>query len=715
MEKYCPKCGRVYKGKNSKAKFCMFCATPLKKRESRIPFSRNIRDKVFKRDGYRCVRCGASNKEKRLEVDHIIPISRGGTNDMDNLQTLCWECNKDKGAVVPDLGSKNDIEIKGNELKTLNRVLEENKNKLNAATNENDRKKYANKINQLEKNIFPVRKELDELKNKYPKERRIDEVKIKKIEKEILFTKLHVELSSREKSILKNHFNLNSLTNEAMLKRICEKYTEEEIFNIIENSNSIPPKTLNKSMTTHKTLDKSITFNMLPLISSELSLNTTSSKQTIINHLINNFNNTEINALIDKVKSKLYKYNTSFNKIEKSILKKHYHLNVSDDKLIQFMIKNDYSIEELKNTIKLSYKNIFQQYYNQLDEYQQYLVSVRFKYPENDFVDFLVINKFSLEKLKEELNKTKLEQFDKIYNSLNDTKKSLIERYSTVHASNFDLIDYFYKNKFNLDKTDELVELSKKRLFRDIHQDLNGHEMYLLKYTFENDYDLIIFMIEHEYSIKSLMEKLQLTEKQNSLLKKYFSISTDQQMRKYLTENKLTFKSLVELTANYKKYLYDEFDKNLNSYYEPILYNVIPLKLNSKEELIDYLIYEDYNVDSMKHLIRKSMFNCYDKISDEYSQSWLCYKLNITPSDKTKLYDFLFNNEYTISNLKQLIEQSEKEIIHKLKTEIDFLTVKLMTKDLNLSNSKIGLISYLMENYTVDNIKELVKRYNITL
>lgn len=117
----------------------------------------------------------------------------------------------------------------------------------------------------------------------------------------------------------------------------------------------------------------------------------------------------------------------------------------------------------------------------------------------------------------------------------------------------------------------------------------------------------------------------------------------------------------------------------------------------------------------MKHLIREKMFCCYDKISNEYSQSWLCYKFNITPSDKTKLYDFIFNNEYTLSNIKQLIEQSEKEIINKLKSEIDFYTVKLMTNDLNLLNSKNGLISYLMENYTFDRIKELVKHYNIIL
>ena len=65
--------------------------------------------------------------------------------------------------------------------------------------------------------------------------------------------------------------------------------------------------------------------------------------------------------------------------------------------------------------------------------------------------------------------------------------------------------------------------------------------------------------------------------------------------------------------------------------------------------------------------------------------------------------------------LEQLIEQSEKEIINKLKSKIDFYKVKLMSNDLNLPNSKNGLISCLMENYTVDHIKEFIKCYDIAL
>lgn len=59
----------------------------------RTPFTKSIRHEVFKRDDYRCVECGATNQDVRLHVDHIIPVSQGGSDELDNLQTLCEDCN----------------------------------------------------------------------------------------------------------------------------------------------------------------------------------------------------------------------------------------------------------------------------------------------------------------------------------------------------------------------------------------------------------------------------------------------------------------------------------------------------------------------------------------------------------------------------------------------------------------------------------------------
>lgn len=63
---------------------------------ARIPIPPSLRIKVFIRDGFRCVYCGATSRESRLEIDHVIPVAEGGTNHIDNLVTCCFPCNRGK-------------------------------------------------------------------------------------------------------------------------------------------------------------------------------------------------------------------------------------------------------------------------------------------------------------------------------------------------------------------------------------------------------------------------------------------------------------------------------------------------------------------------------------------------------------------------------------------------------------------------------------------
>lgn len=63
---------------------------------ARKPISKKLRFEVFKRDGFTCQYCGKSAPEVVLEVDHIKPVSKGGTNDILNLITSCFECNRGK-------------------------------------------------------------------------------------------------------------------------------------------------------------------------------------------------------------------------------------------------------------------------------------------------------------------------------------------------------------------------------------------------------------------------------------------------------------------------------------------------------------------------------------------------------------------------------------------------------------------------------------------
>ena len=64
----------------------------------RKPLSKKIRFEVFKRDKFTCQYCGKSAPDVVLHVDHIKPVSKGGTNDIMNLITSCQDCNLGKGA-----------------------------------------------------------------------------------------------------------------------------------------------------------------------------------------------------------------------------------------------------------------------------------------------------------------------------------------------------------------------------------------------------------------------------------------------------------------------------------------------------------------------------------------------------------------------------------------------------------------------------------------
>jgi uncharacterized protein YdaU (DUF1376 family) len=61
---------------------------------------RRFRDLVLDRDGHTCVYCGAFSVP--LQLDHVIPRSRGGVDTPDNLVACCKPCNTSKGAPTPD-------------------------------------------------------------------------------------------------------------------------------------------------------------------------------------------------------------------------------------------------------------------------------------------------------------------------------------------------------------------------------------------------------------------------------------------------------------------------------------------------------------------------------------------------------------------------------------------------------------------------------------
>ena len=59
----------------------------------RKKISKELRVQVLIRDKFKCRMCGRSRDEVSLHVDHILPVAKGGTDEISNLATLCSDCN----------------------------------------------------------------------------------------------------------------------------------------------------------------------------------------------------------------------------------------------------------------------------------------------------------------------------------------------------------------------------------------------------------------------------------------------------------------------------------------------------------------------------------------------------------------------------------------------------------------------------------------------
>jgi len=114
----CVVCGATYIGKQVNC-MCSSCAKKRNKERKKnqkrkrralirgaskgIAFS--YKD-IFKRDNWKCKLCGCNVQKKDIyadnaaELDHIIPVAKGGTDIPSNLQTLCFDCNRGKGVKI---------------------------------------------------------------------------------------------------------------------------------------------------------------------------------------------------------------------------------------------------------------------------------------------------------------------------------------------------------------------------------------------------------------------------------------------------------------------------------------------------------------------------------------------------------------------------------------------------------------------------------------
>lgn len=129
---------------------------------SRKSLSKKIRFDVFKRDDFTCAYCGGKPPGSVLEIDHIEPVSKGGENDIDNLITACFDCNRGKSdrlltSIPQTINEKAELQREKEE------QLKEFK-KLKAAVKRRATKDI-NKIEEVFETYYPDRCFTEEFKN----------------------------------------------------------------------------------------------------------------------------------------------------------------------------------------------------------------------------------------------------------------------------------------------------------------------------------------------------------------------------------------------------------------------------------------------------------------------------------------------------------------------------------------------------------------------
>ena len=70
-------------------------------KKKRRKYSDEERRIIYNKSGGRCELCGVRLLFEEMTVDHIIPLSMGGEDSMDNLQTACYACNQFKRNILP--------------------------------------------------------------------------------------------------------------------------------------------------------------------------------------------------------------------------------------------------------------------------------------------------------------------------------------------------------------------------------------------------------------------------------------------------------------------------------------------------------------------------------------------------------------------------------------------------------------------------------------
>lgn len=489
MEKYCPKCSQK---RNSRSHFCDICGTPLEEREGRIKLPPGMKEKVFRNDGYRCRMCGASKEDGiELTIDHIIPLAAGGTNDLDNLQTLCRECNENKANLILPSGLEIDIETKQNELKLLNNLLEQEESKLSNNLDPDEKIDILFNIKQLkEKQIPLVESELKELNNQFNVEqRKLNEEKQEKEKREKLFKKLYVYLDDSTLHILKRYFSIDEESKENILRVLVEEHDEKEINNAIFEK-------FNNDLNDNQRYWVCYRFNNSKKDFVDFLMKTGLSKDKLLNELKSS-------------RGKLFnELNRNLNYRQKYLLKMYFSLgDCTDADLITHLINSQYTEKKLLQLIKSYQHQLYDELDSKLSKKHLKLIKIHYSitdYSKSQTINFLFDkNIFTIGEVVEIIEDSLINDLVKNLN-INDT--SLL-RYKYSHLrSNEELYSFLMRKGYSIEYIHDLIKEIKEELYVELKNELDYQKVYKLSrmLNLPNSKEKVINYLIENYTVEGI-------------------------------------------------------------------------------------------------------------------------------------------------------------------------------------------------------------------
>ena len=528
MVKFCPKCNEKRK---SQSNFCDKCGTPLKEREDRIRFDKGVIEKVFRRDGYRCQMCGARKSDGvQLTIDHIIPLAAGGSNDIDNLQTLCKSCNENKADLIFKSGIDVDIEIKENDLKNLNKNIKEKQEQLislnNLLSQEEEKLSKCNEdekidilfhIKQLKEEFIPsTESNLKKLTIEYQKVQ--EELKLKKVEKQkknLLYKTLYVNIDDYALNILKKHFASEGYSKTDILKSLVYEHDEKEISTVIFDEYYNDLNKQYKYLVIHRFGNSKKKF-------SDYLLNNNFSKKKLIDELL--LTRTE---LLDDLK------NRELSNKQKVLLKRYFSLNdCSDDDLANHIINSCYSKKELLRILD-SYKhellkeictnmsdedlNLIKEYYSIKEHSKKQTVEYLFN--KKDMLNYKDVSSLvdHISEYNDVLSKASLEKerhitLKKLANTLTVRDTSLLMYRFSHCRSEVHLYSFLVNKGYSISDVQDLIKVIKRELYYNLKSDLSSQQINELSRMLNvpNSQDTVINHLIENYTVDGIYRLIKL-------------------------------------------------------------------------------------------------------------------------------------------------------------------------------------------------------------